>query len=287
MARAAYPRLLERRQARRRPVGSDGVIVGAAPIELHRPNSPGVLLIHGGGDTPQALAQLAGHLHSRGFSVRVPLLAGHGRSLAALRGVSARQLHDDVRKEFAAWRARHDRVAVVGLSMGGALSIKLASEQPVEALVLLAPYIAMPPGTRGMARTIQAWGWLFPYFTSLGTRSIRDPAAGARALGHGILTPAALRALYDVVNDAVLALPHVTAPTLVIQSRDDNRITAESAELAFARLGAAEKKFVWTDKGAHVITVDFGYQRVFETTRDWLDAHLTRERDRPDSRQNP
>jgi len=274
VGRAAYPRLLERRQERRRAVGPDGLVKGAAPIDLPRANAPGVLLLHGGGDTPQALEQLAQHLHKRGFAVRVPLLSGHGRHLSALAASSARQWHDDVRREFEAMRAKHDRVAIVGLSMGGSLAVKLASECDVDALVLLAPYVDMPPFARGMALTSHAWGWLLPYFSSLGTRSIRDPSAAARALGHGILTPAALRALYDVVNDAVRALPRVTAPALVIQSREDNRIPPESAERGFARLGSAKKRFIWTDGAAHVITVDFGHQRVFEMTTDWLEAHL-------------
>jgi len=154
------------------------------------------------------------------------------------------------------------------------LEVISPSEMRVDALVPLAPYLAMPPFVRGMARTSRAWGWLLPYFSSLGTRSIRDPAAAERALGHGILTPAALRALYDVVNDAVRALPHVTAPALVVQSREDNRIQPEPAEREFARLGSAQKKFIWTDGAAHVITVDFGHQRVFEMTTDWLEAHL-------------
>jgi carboxylesterase len=274
IARAIYPRFLERRQSRRRPLGPDGVIIGAARRDLHRPRAHGVLLIHGGGDTPQTLDGLARHLHSAGFSVRVPLLAGHGRALSALTQSSARQWHDEVRSELESLRESHEKVAVVGLSMGGALALKLASEQRVDALVLLAPYIAMPGFARGMARTSYGWGWLLPYFTSMGSRSIRDPAAAERALGHGILTPAALRALYDVMNDAVQALPRVTAPTLVIQSREDNRITPEDAELAFARLGASDKKFVWVHRAAHVITVDFGHQRVFELTSEWLESHL-------------
>jgi carboxylesterase len=274
VGRAAYPRLLERRQERRRALGSDGVVTGAAPIDLPRAGAPGVLLLHGGGDTPQSLEQLARRLHAEGFAVRAPLLSGHGRHLAALAASSARQWQDDATREFEAMRAKHSRVAVVGLSMGGSLAATLASTHDVDAMVLLAPYIAMPPFARGMAVTSHAWGWLLPYFSSLGARSIRDPAAAARALGHGILTPAALRALYHVVNDAVRALPKVTAPTLVIHSREDNRIATADAERGFARLGSAEKKLVWTEGAAHVITVDYGYERVFEMTADWLKAHV-------------
>lgn len=278
-ARAVYPRVIERRAARRRTLGPDGIIVGACEIERHRAGAPGVLLLHGGGDTPQVLAELAEHLHDRGFSVRAPLLTAHGRALSALRNASAADWHDDVRREFENMRARHDWVAIVALSMGGALAVKLASERrDIPAMVLLAPYVAMPAALRRLAATSAMWGVFLPYFTSLGARSIHDPSAAERTLGHGVFTPAALRALYGVVTEGERALPRVSTPTLVIQSKQDNRIAVASAESAFERLGSAEKRFVWVEGAGHVITVDYGRERVFELTCEWLQAHRSASR---------
>ena len=274
VARAVYPNALERRQGTRRTLGGDGVVVGAQTIDLPIDGAHGVLLMHGAGDTPQSHAELARHLHEHGFSVRAPLLSGHGRALAALRSVSAEDWWSQTRAEFDRMRARHDRVSIVGLSMGGALAATLAAERDdVASLVLLAPYLEMPQVIGRLASTAALWGWLVPYFSSQGAASIHDPAAAERALGHGVLTPAALRALRDVVEKAERALPRVKAPALVIQSREDNRIAPESAERGFARLGSTEKRFVWTSGAGHVITVDYGYQRVFDLTANWLERH--------------
>lgn len=273
LGRAAYPRWLERRQRARRPLGRDGVIDGATPIDLTRAHAPGVLLVHGGGDTPQVLGGLGAYLHKRGFSVRVPLLSAHGRDLSALTAASAAQWHSEVRREYEAMRSAHQWVAVVGLSMGGALSISLAAERSdIDALVLLAPYVELPAPVRKLADTSPYWGWLLPYFSSFGAESIRDASAAARALGHGLLTPAMLRGLRDVADAAWAALPRVRTPALVIQSREDNRIAPEIAELGFARLGSRDKRFVWTNGAGHVITVDFGHQRVFTLVAEWLEA---------------
>ena len=279
VGRAIYPRLLERRQRKRRPLTDGGIVAGAEGIDLHRADAPAVLLLHGGGDTPQVLAGLARHLHAQGYAVRVPLLSGHGRALEALVSASATAWRREVALEFAKMRQAHPWVAVVGLSMGGALAVTLASQRDdLDALVLLAPYIAMPPGVQQLADSSPYWGWLIPYFPSRGGASIRDDTAAAQALGHGLLTPGMLRALRDVAKEAADNLPRVQAPTLVVQSREDNRIAPEAAEYGFVRLGAKDKKFVWTNGAGHVISVDFGYQRVFELTTDWLEAHRTASR---------
>ena len=273
--RVGYPRWMERRDANRFKRELDGIISGAAPIALHRPKAPGVLLLHGGGDTPQVMSELAQYLYDRGFSVRVPLLAGHGRAISAFGNVSSRAWEQQVSSEYADMLREHAAVGVVGLSMGGALAIALASERPeIPALVLLAPYVDMPATIRRMAATAPRWGWLLPYFSSSGGRSIHDPRAAARGLGYGVFTPAALHALYQVMDGASRALSSVKSPTLMIQSRQDNRIAATSAERAFGQIRATEKKLVWTEGAGHVITVDYGFERVFALAGDWLDSHL-------------
>jgi carboxylesterase len=71
-------------------------------------------------------------------------------------------------------------------------------------------------------------------------------------------------------------LPGVRAPTLMIQSRGDNRIDASDAEAAFAALGASDKRLVWVDEGGHVITVDKGRERVLAAGGDWLVERMGR-----------
>lgn len=265
--------------ARRLPLGDGGLVAGAHPIALEAgPGTPAALLVHGAGDTPQTLRYLAERLHARGFTVRAPLLPGHGRLLRDFADVDAERWLAHVRAELDRLRAAHPWTAVVGLSMGGALSVRLAAERPeLSALALVAPYLAMPAAVERAARLAAFWGPLVPYVrSSHPTRpSILDEEERARSLGFGWFSPAALRGLADTVRAARAALPRIVPPTLVVQSREDNRIHPEAAAEAFARLGTAVKAMEWVG-GAHVLTVDVDRERVAELVLGWLDAQGAR-----------
>ena len=96
----------------------------------------------------------------------------------------------------------------------------------------MAPYLALRPGADRAARVSRWWGPIVPVFESSEGFSVLDPAERAKSLAYGVFTAGALRALRETVQRANDALPRVTAPTLVVQSREDNRIAVQDAERA-------------------------------------------------------
>jgi carboxylesterase len=158
--------------------------------------------------------------------------------------------------------------------MGGALAALTAAERPgAQALVLLAPYVELPRALRLVAGLSRVIGVILPYFPSQDVRSVRDPAAEARGLAYGVFTPAAVRALRATADAAARALGGIRAPTLIIQSRQDNRVAPGVATRALTRIAAPDKRLEWVSEGGHVITVDYGRERVFALTYDWLASH--------------
>jgi carboxylesterase len=272
--------------SKRLPVGPNGFIPGAGAFELEQHDeAPAVLLLHGGGDTPQTLRYLAEYLHRRGYNVRVPLLPGHGCTLRDFTRVSADEWMETARSAYSELTRRYSWVAIGGLSMGGALSAQLAAELPfLPALALLAPYLAMPLRIATAARLSPLWGWLVPFVRAIdpaSAPSIHDRDEAARSLGYGVFTPSALRALHASVVRAIAALPNVKAPTLMIQSREDNRISPAEAQRAFNRIGAPDKELVWLTGAGHVITVDYGREHVLQRVADFFDRHRTGSVGRP------
>ncbi len=269
----------ERASLRRLPLGPEGVIHGAEAITRRADGSRALLLLHGFGDTPQTLTYLADHLHRNGFDVHAPLLEGHGRTLAEFGRGSADRWLEGAERAYAAIRRECRSIGIVGVSMGGALATLLAARvASPDAVVLIAPYLSMRP----RARQIAVAYWLVaPFVRYLPTRdegSIRDEVERASNRGFGTTTPRLLNELRTVVDRASAVLADVRAPTLMLQSRQDNRIDPHAAEAAFAALGAEEKRLAWIEGGGHVITVDTGRDRVLELTAEWLRARVGPER---------
>lgn len=253
-------------------VKDGGIQRGAESISLGQgPRS--VLILHGFGDTPQSVRALAMRLHAEGWSVRAPLLPGHGRSLESFTSGRAEDWLHATRQVFDTLRRQSTHVAIVGQSMGGALATILAAESRVDALVLLVPFMTMSRRGNRIAAFHRLVSVFVPYLVSRSESSILDDEARSKALGRGITTPRLVRELSVIVNRARNAAPRVTAPTLVMHSRRDPRVPVADAEAVFAMLGPVEKSLCWVDRSGHVISVDFDRDQVSQTVADWLAAH--------------
>jgi carboxylesterase len=270
---------------RHRTLGPDGIVIGGEGFVLERHGAPAVLLLHGAGDTPQTLRYLGDALFARGFHVAAPLLPRHGRALREFQRVTADELTIATERSYAELRSSHDRVAVIGLSMGGALAVQLAAgHHEIPALGLIAPYLAMPPRIERLARLSSLWGMVLPAARSAEGTSVLDPIERDRNLAYGVFTAAGLRALRETMRRAVVALPRVTAPTLVIQSREDNRIAERAAERAFALIGSRDKRLEWVTGAAHIITVDYGRDQVIARLAAFMESQLAPRAPTPSAR---
>jgi carboxylesterase len=248
-----------------------GTRPGAETIEMQEGNSCGILLLHGFGDTPQTLGLLSAHLHDHGYDVKAPLLPGHGRSVRSFMQSRRRDWLACARQELALMQQTHKSVSLVGLSMGGAIAAILAAEnRDVSSLVLIAPYLDISTFQKVASASYWLWGPLAGVRKASSPRSILNPEERAKNLGYGVYTGRLLYELWRLASQGRRALERITAPTLVIQSRSDPRIAPEVAERAVDALGAREKKLEWAEEGGHIITVDYGRDKVFDEVTKWI-----------------
>ena len=272
--RTVRARWREHRFRRRFAVRDDDIVVGAEPRTYGAHANRAILLLHGYNDTPASLDGIARALQAAGWTVRLPLLPGHGRSLRAFDAWTAEELLVQARDEYAQLRATHGTVVVGGLSMGGALACWLAAETDADGLILYAPMLFVPQQMQVAVSTARLWALLTKYIAGGGRRSVLDPAAGARTISYGCSTRRSLEALQQIADGVAVRLGFVHVPTLVIQSEDDNRLPHAQSVHAIARIGAKDRTVVWTKGAGHVLTVDYGWEAVAARTVAWLGAHF-------------
>ena len=112
------------------PPYTGGVLPGAEPVDL--PGGPvGALLCHGFTGTTQSMRPWAEHLAAAGLTVTAPRLPGHGTRWQDMNKTRWEDWYGELERAFDDLRARCDSVFVMGLSMGGTLTLRLA--RPAEA----------------------------------------------------------------------------------------------------------------------------------------------------------
>lgn len=265
----------ERRFEASHPRNADGIIIGAEPVFVRGVRPGAVLILHGYNDSPQSVASLGNVLHDAGWTVRVPALPGHARTIQEFARSGAREWIDAARTEYRILRERHAHVAVCGLSMGGALALLLAAEHPDTAAVIgIAPYLHLSRPLRVLLALSPLAALGARYMSGGGGRSVHDTAAGSTMIAYRTSTPRLVRELAAVARQASAVLPQVHQPVLIVQSREDNRIRAQSTQRMFDRIGSTDKSLAWVTGAGHVITVDYGHEAVERDVAAWLEKRL-------------
>ena len=99
------------------------------------------LLIHGIGGIPDELFLIKKALEAKGFHARTITLPGHDTSVEEFRKTFFNDWYAFAEKEFLALQSRYESVAIVGFSLGSAITLKLAEQHSPKAICPIAPPI--------------------------------------------------------------------------------------------------------------------------------------------------
>ncbi|HEX9372157.1 MAG TPA: alpha/beta fold hydrolase, partial [Roseiflexaceae bacterium] len=101
----------------------------------------GVLIVHGFTGSRATMEAIIPRAEALGLPWRLPRLRGHWTKSEDLMGVTYDDLLADADAALTELRGVAERVAIVGLSVGGVIALNLAAERPadVESLAVLVP----------------------------------------------------------------------------------------------------------------------------------------------------
>jgi carboxylesterase len=241
------------------------------------PNQPyGVLIVHGFTSSLDCVSGIEAALKDLGLPTRMPVLRGHGaESPEALRGVT---WHDWVADAEAALRdllTEVDKAIVFGHSMGGLVTLTLASDHAdtINSIVVAAP-VVQPASPMAPGRPLH---FLAPLVTRLFDKWDMPPVYADSSLAkydtnYPWAPIDAIASLFEFAEMTRSRLPDVRVPTLIMQSRKDTTVAPESADIVYNEISTPsdQKRIVWFEVTEHEMFRDCESEATIGTVVDYV-----------------
>ncbi|MCP4003522.1 MAG: alpha/beta fold hydrolase [bacterium] len=227
--------------------------IESGPFELGdvSGDGPAVLCVHGLTGTPYEVRPIAEALAHNGFVCVGPLLPGHGTTPAELSIVSHQQWLEAVERAWDALAKRHPRVYVLGLSLGGLLSLALAQNRPVAGAVIMAAPLRLGRAVRYGVPLLHRWLREIPK-----TPGILDPQARAVHPGYDRMPLSSVNQLIHLARRVRGDLARIDAPLQLIFSRCDETVDLQNLDQIINGVKSPQIETLILEDSGHVLPVD-------------------------------
>jgi len=226
----------------------------------------GILLCHGFTGSPASMRPWAEYLASAGFTVRLPLLPGHGTTFRELAGTTWQDWYGALLTAVRELQACCDRIFVFGLSMGGTLALRLAQElgDEIAGIVLVNAAVHTEDPRAPYAKFLQ---YLMPTLPAIGN-DIKKPSADEHAYPRmPVRAFVQMQRLWATVRSDI---DLVTQPTLMLVSVEDHVVEASNGLWLAQHIPAPDKTLIALENSFHVATLDHDAPLIFEKSLEFV-----------------
>lgn len=227
----------------------------------------GCLLVHGFTGTPKEMRWLGESLNQKGNTVLGIRLAGH-----------ATTPEDLLRSRWWDWlasledglnllRGCTESQVVLGLSLGGVLSLIAASRYSLKGVVAMSTPSSLPEDPRLHYLGVLS---LFKPKLEKGEDDFHNPDAKQVHVSLPHTPTRSIQELAAAIDEMHRALPEIKVPALLIQSRLDRVIAPDSLENIYNHIGSQDKTRLWVENSGHVITEEPDREQVFAAASNFI-----------------
>jgi len=223
----------------------------------------GILLFHGFTATTVEVRLMAKFLNDMGFTVRGPLLPGHGKTVDDMNAFSWQDLIACAEDNYAVLKQKCDKVFVMGESMGGLLTLALSMRHPeIEGMMVFAPALIVP----GLSKA----EWLWPFKSYIWKKNIDETMEWQ---GFNVVPLHAAAQLSKLQRFIRNNLSKVTVPALIFQGKLDKSIDLLSSVRVLESIQSEEKELIWLENSTHCILLDNQLPDAEEICLKFIRAH--------------
>lgn len=210
-----------------------------------------VLLLHGFTGNSADVRMLGRFLEKKGYTCHAPIYRGHGTSPEKLIETTPDQWWEDVLQAYEhLQQLGHDEIAVAGLSMGGALGLKLASCKPVKAVIPMCTPMFFD-NEEQLTKGFLAFAKQYKQLEGKSEEEIQKEVAFIDEHSKPLF-----RQIGIFIEEISKMVDMIYAPTFVVQALHDEMINPESANFIYNKVETDKKEIKWYEQSGHVITLD-------------------------------
>jgi len=229
----------------------------------------GILLVHGFTGSPASMRPWAESLNQRGYTVKVPLLPGHGTTPHDLNLVKWQEWPAKVESDLQELLRTCRKVFICGLSMGGGTTLNIATRysKDLAGIILVNPMIHVKFVPHQLA-------WAISRFQKM-RDSVGDDIKrpGITEYGYDALPAVGVYELLKMLHYTRKRLHDVTAPMLLFHSIDDHTLPVTNTEIVMKGVGSRQKQRIELVNSYHVATLDYDQEVIFENSRLFIQSH--------------
>lgn len=237
----------------------------AKPISINNGSSIGVLVIHGFTSTVASMRYMIDGMSKAGYNVEAPKLTGHGTTPADLNNTKYTSWISDIESALNKLKQNSKQVFVMGLSLGGALTLYLAENHPEISGIICINHASQFPWYQKMALPLLK---TFKKYLPAIASDIKDekeseiayPLNPLRALSQ-------LFMLTDIVNKNIAK---VAMPILIFKSKEDHVVNQKSATFVYNGVSSTDKSLIYLENSYHVATQDNDKDKIIADTVDFI-----------------
>lgn len=227
----------------------------------------GCLLIHGFTGTPKEMRMLGDSLALENYTVLAPRLAGHATSPEDLSRMHWMDWVASVEDALTLLKACTETQIVMGLSMGGVLSMITAARYDVKAVVTFSAPAALPGDPR--AKYLPYISWAMKKVEK-GTPDWKNPDAIKDHVDYPYYPVKAILQLKNLIDVMHQDLAKVTVPAFMVQSHGDHGIPEDSMNVLYDNISSKDKTKMWVENSGHVVIREPDRELIFSSVKQFI-----------------
>ncbi|MDM5333098.1 alpha/beta hydrolase [Ureibacillus composti] len=239
------------------------------PAQEHflKGNDTGILLLHSYTSHTRDMKKLAEYLNKQmGCTCYVPLYKGHGAQPESLLTTTINDWWKDVQEAYDFLQTQGvKKISVIGLSVGGIFTCKLALEKPIERLIVMSV-----PKDRTPERLKQRLLDYAKAYKQLEGKSSEEIAK--ELVPFQEMSLHSFEMFQQFIHRTMDHISDITSPVAFYYGNKDDTLYEESANFLYENVSSSIKQIKTFPNSKHLITLGKDQESVFEEVMTFMNS---------------